>query len=310
MNESRLALKVGLFALVTIVLLAALLLVFSKGAALFTPTYTLRLKAENVGGLKSRSAVLVAGVEVGNVVATQLNPDGRGVVIILKVQKKYRIHADARFVVEQIGLLGDQYVVVHPGPNLAPVLTDGAEVQCEPPFNLQAVARTTVGFIERVDEATQMLKDTIQRINQRVLTDRTLDHLAAGISNFQTISDRAVVLVDGLNHVVATNSPAVALSLTNFARFSEDLTRLTGEIRGAIAENRQDLSNTVVQLRETTAGFGRLTRDLESGHGPAGALLRDEELRQTLSRTLLNLEAASSNVANYGILYKPRKPKK
>src|SRR5689334_4063832 len=161
MNDSRLALKVGLFVLIALTVLGALLLVFSKGSSLLTPTYTLRLQAENVGGLKSRSAVLISGVEVGHVAGTQLSPDGKTVTIVLRIEKKYRIHRDALFVVEQIGLLGDQYVVVHPRANAAPVLNDGDEVRCESPFNLQAVARTTVGFIERVDEATKMIRDTI-----------------------------------------------------------------------------------------------------------------------------------------------------
>jgi len=45
-----------------LMLLAAILLVFSKGNSLFTPTYTLRLRAENVGGLKARSSVFISGV--------------------------------------------------------------------------------------------------------------------------------------------------------------------------------------------------------------------------------------------------------
>ena len=68
MNETRLAGRVGAFMVMAIILVAVLLLVFSKGMTWFTPTYTLRLRADNVGGLKSRSAVLISGVAVGTVV--------------------------------------------------------------------------------------------------------------------------------------------------------------------------------------------------------------------------------------------------
>ena len=59
--------KVGLFVLIGLVLLAVALIQFSKGTSLFRNTYQLRLHAVNVGGLKQRAAVLLAGVEVGSV---------------------------------------------------------------------------------------------------------------------------------------------------------------------------------------------------------------------------------------------------
>jgi len=310
MSDSRLTIKVGLFVLIGVVLLGALLLLFSKGASIFTATYTLRLRAESVGGLRSRSAVLISGVQVGNVGDAILSPDGKTVTIILKIQKRYRVHRDARFMVEQIGLLGDQYVVIRPTENKAPVLQDGEEVQCESPFNLQEVARTTIGFIERVDQATRMIKDTIERINQRALNDRTLDNLADGVDNFRRVSDEAVSLVANLNHLVTTNSPSVLTSATNLARFTDDLTRLAAELRQTVAENREGISNSVESLSRASTAVGQVAKDLEAGKGVAGGLLKDEELRRSLTVTLLNLEAASSNMANYGLLYKPRRPKK
>src|SRR6266511_2009927 len=133
MNEKRLEIKVGAFAVVALVVLAAILLVFSKGEGWFASTYTLRLRADNVGGLKARSAVLISGVAVGSVAGTELSPEGKGVTIFLRIHKRYQVHRDARFVVEQVGLLGDQYVVIYPTENKAPLLKDGDEVECAAP---------------------------------------------------------------------------------------------------------------------------------------------------------------------------------
>ena len=57
---------------VGLVLLAVLLIQFSKGTSIFRGTYELRLHASNVGGLKQRAAVLLAGVQVGSVSDIQL----------------------------------------------------------------------------------------------------------------------------------------------------------------------------------------------------------------------------------------------
>jgi hypothetical protein len=99
------------------VLLAVLLIQFSKGTSLFRGTYELRLHAVNVGGLKQRAGVLLAGVQVGSVSDIQLADDGKSVTILLKIYKDYKIYHDARFVIEQSGFLGDQYVSVIPTAN-------------------------------------------------------------------------------------------------------------------------------------------------------------------------------------------------
>lgn len=103
MSEKRLAWRVGLFAAVAVAVGAALLFTFSKGATLFTPTYELRLKARTVAGLRQGATVLLSGIVIGNVLDADVGPEGRGVLIRVRIKERYRIHSDARFVIEQIG---------------------------------------------------------------------------------------------------------------------------------------------------------------------------------------------------------------
>ena len=51
------------------------MLQFSKGTALFRPTYDILLKASNVGGLKKRAGVLMSGVQIGSVAGDQLGAE-------------------------------------------------------------------------------------------------------------------------------------------------------------------------------------------------------------------------------------------
>src|SRR5262249_3951849 len=117
----------------------------------------LKLHTANVGGLKHEAQVLLAGVQVGNVRDIQLAPDGKSVTIYLKLEKKYTIYGDARFVIEQAGFLGDQYVAVFPTLNQLRPYTNNADVACEEPFDLQEVARGAAGFIKRMDETAKKL---------------------------------------------------------------------------------------------------------------------------------------------------------
>lgn len=306
MNETKTAWKVGAFITLALALLAVILMVFSKGQGVLTPTYSLRLKAANVGGLKPRSSVFVSGVRVGSVTATELAPDGRGVAIVLRIERRYRIHRDAQFNVEQIGLLGDQFVVINPGPNQAPLLEDGDEVTCQPPFNMQTLAVTAVGFIQRVDDATRMLKDTMTRVNQLLLTDETLTNLAAGLGSVRTVSARAEGLMDTLSQSLVTNAVPIRVTLTNLARFSDELNGLSSELRSLLAENRPALASTLTNLESSTRSLQTVARDLEAGRGLAGTLLKDDQARSNLNLTLQNLANLSSNLTRYGLLYKPK----
>src|SRR5271170_835948 len=133
MEKTRLEIKVGSFVLIGLALLAVLIIQFSKGTSVFRGTYDLRLHANNVGGLKPRAGVLLAGVQVGSVSDIKLADDGKSVTILLKIYKEFKIYHDARFVIEQAGFLGDQYVSVIPTTNSPPLLQDGADVPCQEP---------------------------------------------------------------------------------------------------------------------------------------------------------------------------------
>src|SRR3984957_14048870 len=174
MEKSRLEIKVGLFVLIGLVLVALLIIQFSKGTSLFRGTYELRLHASTVGSLKPRAAVSLAGVEVGSVSDIQLADDGKSVTILLKIYKEFPIYGDARFVIEQSGFLGDQYVSVIPTANQGPVLTNNADVPCDAPFTLQEVARSAAGFIQRLDGTAKKLDASVSDLQQQVLNAHTL----------------------------------------------------------------------------------------------------------------------------------------
>ncbi len=310
MSETRLAGKVGLFVVITLILVGALLLTFSKGFTVFTPTYELRLKATSVGGLKPQSAVLISGVPIGRVTQADVAPAGRGVWITVQIQERYKIHADARFVIEQIGFLGDQYVAIYPGENQAPILEPGAEVLVEEPFNLQEVARSTAGLIERVDETVQTFGQAVERVDRTILGGEALTNLSVTVGNFRLVSERTLEMVDGVQGFVNSNTPALTTSVTNLVRFSEDLGRLAEELNRLVATNRAQLNSTIQNLESASGVVEGLAQDIDAGKGLAGSLFKDEQLRQNVAQAVENLTLLSSNLNKYGLLYKPKQKKK
>ena len=309
MSQSRLEGKVGLFIFLGIVLLIALLLSFSKGTNWFTPSYELRLRTTTVGGIKERAGVLLAGVRVGSVQAIDLADGGKQVVLKLKILQRFPIYKDAKFTIEQVGVLGDQFVAIYPQANHGPLLQDGEEVACEEPFSFQEVARSTTGLIQRMDQMSRQLTDAVDRLNRLVLDEATLSNVSLVIRNLRQASESAVAMIGNVNRLVGTNAPAVSLSLSNLAGFSSELNEFSAELRQTVHTNRDELGVVMKNLQTASAGLKDLTTDLQAGKGVLGSLLKDETLKDDLAQTLSNVTALSSNLNKYGLLYKPKPPK-
>jgi phospholipid/cholesterol/gamma-HCH transport system substrate-binding protein len=301
MESKRLELKVGLFVFIGLVLLAVLLIAFSKGTSVFRGTYTVRMVASNVGGLKLRASVLLAGVQVGSVSAIKLAPDGKSVTITLNIYNGTTVYSDANFVIEQAGFLGDQYVAVIPTQNQAPVITNNEIVHCEPPFDMQVVLRSATGFIARVNDTVSKIEASVSQLQQTVLNEQTMTNLSIAVANLKAASDHANGVVGGLDSLVATNSEQVKIAVSNVVFFSHELTQLAANADGIIATNGQAISGAMTNLQATTATLRQIADDMRAGKGLAGTILENQELAANVQQTVNNLEVTTSNLNEFGL---------
>ena len=304
MDKSRLEIKVGLFVFFGLLLLAALMIMFSKGTSLFRGgTYQLRLRASNVGDLKPHAGVLLAGVQVGSVSGIQLADNGRSVTIDLDIYLRHQdqIYHDARFVIEQSGFLGDKYVSIIPTSNAPPVLTNGQEVVCQEPFNLQDVARSTSGFVKRIDETAKKLDDSVTDLRRVVLNGQTLSNFSIAMINLRSFSEQAIDTVSNINTLVITNGEQVNLAVSNVVFFSQALIQLAGSAQSLLTTNGTNITASVKNIESSTKVLKGLMDDIQSGKGLAGTVLQNNQTRTNMEVTINNLAIASSNLNRLGL---------
>lgn len=309
MSEKSHAGKVGLFVFVGLALIVALMVNFSRGVGLFQPKYELLMRTRSVAGLKPRSAVFLSGVQIGNVKDVELDDKTKDVLVRLSILEKYPLHNDARFVIEQQGVLGDQFVNISPGSPQTPLLKNGDVVSGDEPFNLQEVAHSAAVLLKRFDQLGETVGNAIARVNDRILDAQTLSNLSQTIGNFSAVSARTVGMIDNASDIISNSGPVLALSLTNLVAFSRKLDEVAMKVDEAIVTNRVELNESMKNLRDATASLKQMTAEMQSGKGLVGGLLKDEELRSQIAITVGNLAVVSSNLARYGLLYKPKQPK-
>ncbi|MBS0381370.1 MAG: outer membrane lipid asymmetry maintenance protein MlaD [Proteobacteria bacterium] len=82
-----------------------------RGAA-----YTIKARFQNIGQLKERAPVKIAGVRIGDVQSIQLEPQRMDALVTMSIDKQYNdIPEDSSAAIFTSGLLGDQYVGIEPG---------------------------------------------------------------------------------------------------------------------------------------------------------------------------------------------------
>lgn len=304
--------KVGGFVAIGLVLLAVLVLNFSKGLSLLKPSYTVRLKTTNVGGIKEKAAVLLAGVTVGNVSHVQLAPDSKSVVIFLRIYSKHDIPGDAQFNIEAQGFLGDQFVAITPTENAQPPLPkDGsAERECRAPFNIQDAARDALGLIKRLDQAAAKVDLALDRVNKTVLAEQTLTNFAAMVANFRvvaeqtrTVTERAIALenkaigaLDRVDVLLSTNTASIQEAVSNVLRFSAQLNKVGADLQDTVGSNRPSVQAAVRNLETASAQVTNLLGEVQSGRGLAGALFKDDALARNFKQLAADLPAISGQV--------------
>lgn len=79
-------------------------------------SYDIVARFTNIGQLKLRAPVKIAGVRVGSVAGIQLEPEKLDAKVTLSIDERYsKIPDDSAAAIFTSGLLGDQYVALQPG---------------------------------------------------------------------------------------------------------------------------------------------------------------------------------------------------
>tara|TARA_Y100000814_G_scaffold271046_1_gene227495 strand:- start:58 stop:1035 length:978 start_codon:yes stop_codon:yes gene_type:complete len=300
--KSKTEWKVGLFIAISLVVAVALVLNFAKGISPLTKTYSLNLTTKNVDGIVRNAVVMMAGVPIGNVSKIKLNTDKSEVTITILIEEEFKIREGSKFHIETAGFLGDKYIGIIPTRNQdAPMLLDGATVPCQESFDLMRVARSTSGVVDQLNTATTQITNIIERIDSKLLDEKTLTDLAAGLRNLRDISENASKTIASVDLLITTNTPPIQQAIDNVVDFSKELKTAGGELRSIIDTNRVVVNESMANIKNTTESLNKLIAAAERGEGLAGKLFADEKLAQNIVTLSSNLNEVSVKLNRRGL---------
>jgi phospholipid/cholesterol/gamma-HCH transport system substrate-binding protein len=206
--KNNLETTVGMFLLAGIAVICTLIIFFGEVEDYFKPTYDFTVDFPNASGLLKGSDVYLSGASIGKVVSNpEPIPDTEQVRVKLKVDDKFKVREDAKFVIGSSGLLGDRFVDVQPkryttetpDDQKAAYITDGQEIVGTPSFGIDELTQSAEPLITRATDIAVKLDDMITRLNTDVLSNNSTSDLKETIAQLRDMVNNGDEMVKNAN---------------------------------------------------------------------------------------------------------------
>ena len=286
-------LKIGIMAVVALLIAAALILALGGEGGFFWQRYNLKVKFANAGGVQRGSPVRVAGVTVGAVKDLQFAGSEVDMLLEVREDMQERIRTTSRATIGAVSLLGEGAVDISASTTGQPI-PEGGYVPADPPP--PQLADVTSQANKGIAEITLLMQD-IRAGKGTVGKLMTDEQLYADLQQF-TAAARAVT--EGLTKGKGTlgqllNNPDSARQLEASLK---NLTAITDKINAGQGSIGQLMNDPALarNLNEVTANFSTLSSKLNKGEGTMGQLMNNDALYKRLDGVTANLEALTAKL--------------
>ena len=295
--------RVGIFVLISLVVAGGLIIRYGKYTRLAEPTYEITVAFPNVGGIVKDASVMYAGIPIGKVQRIGLSEDKQlSVKLTLSIYETYKIRSDAKFVINQSGLLGDRYVDIIPQSTTAAYINPGQEVEGATSVDLSEAIRSAVDVLHQVAGAITRVDDAIKRVDEMVLSTQSLLHVSQTMANIDAASSNAVGVTLALRGVVEESRADLTNAFGKLSLASDNMSDASKRVQQVVADNQDDIRAAIKDLSESAKRVDAILANVQKGQGTVGKLLIDPALHDEFLHLIQNWR-------RYGLLYKEGKPR-
>lgn len=320
-------LKFGLIAVFALVMAAILIFAVGGGGGFFWQNYPLKVKFDNVAGLKEGSPVRVAGVEVGAVEDVQLLPDGVEIWFNISDDMRPLVTDRSTASIGSISLLGEGAVDITPGPGGTPVpewgyvrggVAEGSIAQMTSQasagisearlliedirkgrgtvgklFTDDSVYREFNSLVSAAERVTRSVSEGRGTMGQLANNPKMYNELEASVSNLNAITAGLRKGEGSLGKLLYDQGLADRLTQAsaNLEGVTAKINRGEGTIGKLVTEDE-----LYKRIDSMTSRLDTVLQNLNSGEGTAGQLLRDKQLYENMNKTITEIRALVAEI--------------
>ncbi len=270
---------------------------FLKGRDLFTDYKTFFVEYKSVEGLAKSAPVTLNGLIVGKVNSININEKTGMLLVELQLKTDFPISKSSIASLYEPSFIGGKQIAIVPNFNDKDLaiegqylqggiklgLTDKVGDQLAP---LQAKLEILLG---NTDKLISGLNNVLDQKGQQDIK-LTLAELSKTVAEFHKLST-------SVNDLLVTNKTQINGVVTNLNKVSGNFSKISDSL------NKADLGKTVKNLNATLGRVDGIMRNLESGKGTIGKLLKDESFYQNIKTSTKELELLLQDIRLYPTRY-------
>ena len=291
-SAARNNIRLGLFVIIGTILLVVASYLIGNNKSMFSKTFSISAKFNNVNGLILGNNVRFSGIVVGTVKDIEMESDTL-IRVRMAIEEKMQqyIKKDAIATIGSDGLVGSMIINIIPGKNNAPLVQDNDEISSYSRIATEDMLST----LNVTNENAAMLTADLLKVSQsltkgkgtmgRLLNDTVMaSNLEKIVINLKLTSEQANVAFAKLNKMVNT----IDLKESTAGILLSD-TISGNQMRQVIA----NLQSTSIKMEEITKEVQVLVKNVKDGEGALDYLTKDTLLVQKLDATLNNIESGT-----------------
>lgn len=289
--------KLGIFALVGLLVMIFSLYMIGKDTNMFGSNYTLRVRFDNVHGLTSGNNIRYAGIQVGTVKKVKiLNDTLIEVSMLIDTKMKNYIHKSDIVSMSTDGLMGNRILNIAPAKDGSPLAQDGDLLVTKKSTSTDDMLETLDKTNRNIKDVSEELKMTFLRINSssalwKLLSDETLPNnlraSAVSIRHAAVNADKMVADIHVIINDIKAGKGSLGAILTD-TTIAYNLNEAVVRIQ-QVGDHADELAKQLTSIAET------IKQDVNTGKGPAHAILKDSSIVINLNNSLSNIEKGTAS---------------
>jgi phospholipid/cholesterol/gamma-HCH transport system substrate-binding protein len=280
--------KVGIFVIVALLVLSALILQQSWGINWFTKSVKAVTYLPDVGGLKSGAPVWLAGLEIGRVRKVSIIPP--------------ETYSGNAAIYRKIEELKKQIAAVDPKlPKAKDMISD---LEGEIRNQKSEIRIVEVQLDIRPQFLNRISTDSDVSIESRGLIGDSFIDITPGTYGALPVRRGEYYLIESVQHAgfreIMTGANDV---IANFGILSDQIKDITmkinpGKVGTSVADTLQNIQRTVGAAEKTFSRATLLIDDLHGGQGTFGKIVSDPKLYQRLTESLEKFNSIAEKIQN------------
>ena len=301
--------KVGFLAV-----LGIMMSVFSynylKGINLFDKNRKFIVKYEKVDGLSVSNPVTMNGFKIGKVQKINFNSKNtRELLVDIIIDNDVIFPKTSLAELYETGLIGGKAIAIIPDyKNDSTIAIDGDYLKGVIKPGLTELVNQILPQVQLQIEAVMKNAEIVLQNINTLFDDETKKELKSSIEDFSNLTSSLSETSDEISKLIANNSENLTNSLSDFRSASNNIKSITDSL------NLDDIKSMTTNLNSLVNNLNSITTSLKNSEGTAGKLINDksiydnlENATNQLNRLIEDIKLNPSRYINFSVFGKKNK---